>query len=244
MNYKKSYLLLLLTLLVLFANGQQLKKGKNIAAWKISYALDFGQQQQKNTTSKEDQGKTAMMELAKSLSGSTDDSPPLVCYVSPEFIRVEQKGLGGGITLADKRDTVSYLLDTAGKTAAKYPAAMPNIQTAMAGDSMTVISSADFVMELKTGTMMIAGHSCKRAVFVNPHSPENVITVWYAPELPRLYWQKYSYLKSIPGCALAIGTLSRGVNIGIKAHLIEKVNLAESFFVPPADYTINEEMSY
>lgn len=244
MNYKKSYLLLFLTFLAFFAHGQQLKKGKNVAAWKISYTLDFGSQPQKTAPSKEDEGKTVMIEMAKSLSGSTDDSPPLICYVSPEYIRVEQKGLGGGITLADKRDTVSYLLDTAGKTATKYPAAMPNIQTFMAGDSMRVISSADFVMQLKSGTMLIAGHSCKKAVFVNPHSPENVITVWYTPELPPLYWQKYSYLKSVPGCALAIGTLSRGVNIGIKANLIEKVNLAESFFVPPADYTINEEMSY
>jgi GLPGLI family protein len=225
LNYKKSYLLLLLSLLAFFANGQQLKKGKNVAAWKISYALDFGSQQQKN-------------------AASNEDAPSLICYVSPEYIRVEQKGLGGGITLADKRDTVSYLLDATGKTATKYPAAMPNIQTSMAGDSMKVISSADFVMQLKAGTMQIAGHACKKAVFVNPHSPENVITVWYNPELPRLYWQQYSYLKSVPGCALAIGTLSRGVNIGIKANRIEKINLAESFFVPPADYTVNEEMSY
>lgn len=244
MNYKKSYLVLLLIVSAIFANGQQLKKVKDVAAWKISYALDFGQPEQKKDSSKKDQGEQAMMELAMSLSGSSDNSPPLICYLSPEYIRVEQRGLGGGITIADKRDTVSYLLDTVAKTAMKYPAAMPNIQTAMAGDSMMVISSADFVMQLKEGTMMIAGKACKKAIFVNPHSPENVITVWYAPELPRLYWQQYSYLKSVPGCALAIGTLSRGLNIGIKANLIEKLTLAESFFIPPPAYTINEEMSY
>lgn len=231
-------------LLAFFANGQQLKKVKSVAAWKISYALDFGEPQQKEASSKQDQGQLAMMELAKSLSGSSDDSPPLICYLSPEYIRVEQRGLGGGITIADKRDTVSYLLDTAAQVATKYPAAMPNIQTAMAGDSMMVISSADFVMQLKAGTMVIAGKACKKAIFVNPHSPENVITVWYAPELPRLYWQQYSYLKSVPGCALAIGTLSKGLNIGIKANLIEQVTLADSFFLPPPAYTINEEMSY
>lgn len=244
MNYKKSYLLLVLLVSAIFAYGQQLKKVKSVAAWKISYALDFGQPQQKEASSKKDQGELAMMELAMSLSGSSDNSPPLICYLSPEYIRVEQRGLGGGITIADKRDTVSYLLDTVAKTAIKYPAAMPNIQTAMAGDSMMVISSADFVMQLKEGTLVIAGKACKKAVFVNPHSPENVITVWYAPELPRLYWQQYSYLKSVPGCALAIGTLSRGLNIGIKANLIEQVALAESFFIPPPTYTINEEMSY
>lgn len=244
MNYKKSYLLLVLLVSAIFANGQQLKKVKSVAVWKISYALDFGQPQQKEASSKKDQGELAMMELAMSLSGSSDNSPPLICYLSPEYIRVEQRGLGGGITIADKRDTVSYLLDTVAKTAIKYPAAMPNIQTAMAGDSMMVISSADFVMQLKEGTLVIAGKACKKAVFVNPHSPENVITVWYAPELPRLYWQQYSYLKSVPGCALAIGTLSRGLNIGIKANLIEQVALAESFFIPPPTYTINEEMSY
>ncbi|MBB5619052.1 GLPGLI family protein [Pedobacter cryoconitis] len=244
MNYKKSYLLLVLLVSAIFANGQQLKKVKSVAAWKRSYALDFGQPQQKEASSKKDQGELAMMELAMSLSGSSDNSPPLICYLSPEYIRVEQRGLGGGITIADKRDTVSYLLDTVAKTAIKYPAAMPNIQTAMAGDSMMVISSADFVMQLKEGTLVIAGKACKKAVFVNPHSPENVITVWYAPELPRLYWQQYSYLKSVPGCALAIGTLSRGLNIGIKANLIEQVALAESFFIPPPTYTINEEMSY
>ncbi len=244
MNYKKSVLLLLITLLAYLANGQQLKKVKKISAWKISYALDFGTQEKKDVNAKEDQGQAAMIELAKSLSGSTDDTPPLICYLSPEYIRVEQKGLGGGITLADKRDTISYSIDTAAKTATKYPAAMPNIRTEMAGDSMVVISSADFVMKLKEGTMMIAGHSCKKAEFVNPNSPANVITVWYVSELPRLYWQQYSYLKSIPGCALAIGTLSRGINIGIKAKMIEKVTLEESFFVPPADYKINEETSY
>ncbi|WP_152620258.1 hypothetical protein [Pedobacter lusitanus] len=240
MNYIKSYLILLLSLSAFLANGQQLKQEKNVVAWKISYALDFGSPKQKIASSKEDQGQIAMMELARSLSGSTDDSPPLICYVSPEYIRVEQKGLGGGITLADKRDTVSYQLDTTEKTASRYPAAMPNIQTAMAGDSMMVISSADFVMELKPGTLQIQGYTCKKAIFVNPNSPENVITVWYAAELPRLYWQKYSYLKSVPGCALAIGTLSRGMNIGIKANQIEKVKLSESFFVPPSKYKIND----
>lgn len=244
MNYKKSYLALLLLLFAFFANGQQLKKVKNVAAWKISYALDFGQPQQKEAASKQNQGELAMMDLAMSLSGSSDDSPPLICYLSPEYIRVEQRGLGGSITIADKRDTVSYLLDTVAKTAMKYPAAMPNIQTAMAGDSMMVISSADFVMQLKEGSKVIAGKACKKAIFINPHSPENVITVWYAPELPRLYWQQYSYLKSVPGCALAIGTLSRGLNIGIKASLIEQMSIAESFFIPPPAYTINDEMSY
>lgn len=244
MNYKKSYLLLLFLTSAIFANGQQLKKVKSVAAWKISYALDFGQPQQKGTSSKQDRGELAMMDLAMSVSGYPDDSPSLICYLSPEYIRVEQRGLGGGITIADKRDTVSYLLDTVAKTAMKYPAEMPNIQTAMAGDSMMVISSADFVMQLKKGTMVIAGKACKKAVFVNPHSPENVITVWYAPELPRLYWQQYSYLKSVPGCALSIGTLSRGLNIGIKANLIEQVTLTERFFIPPPAYTINEEMSY
>lgn len=222
-------------------NAQQTKKTKSTPAWKISYDLDFGTPDRQLDPSKEGaQEQIVMMELAKAFSGSSNNTPPLICYVSPDYIRVEQNGLGGGITIADKRDTVSYLLDTTEKSVIKFPAAMPNLHTQLNNDSLTVISSDDFKMELKKDTMTIAGQLCNKAIFINPEYPENIITVWYTPLLPRLYWQKYSYLQTVPGCALSIGTVSKGLNVGIKANLVEKVNLPVSFFIPPTDYSILE----
>lgn len=243
MNYKKISSLLLILLIAGMAYAQKPAKANNIAVWKISYHLDFGspeRQQEANTTGSEEQ--SVMMELAKALSGSSEDRPPLTCYVNENYLRIEQNGLGGGITLADKRDTSSYSLDTLNKTAIRYPAEIPNLQTQVDGDSLVVISSDDFKMELKNETMTIAGQLCRKAIFTNPEQGEQTITVWYAAALPRLYWQKYSYLKNIPGCALSIGTVSKGLNVGIKAGKIEKVNTSESFFQPPADYEITEGM--
>lgn len=240
MNYKKISLWLLLIFTVLLSNAQQIQKDKNISTWKISFHLDFGEQVKNADTVKKDQEQTVLMELAKSLSGSSTEQPPLICYVNSNYVRVEQNGLGGGITIADKRDTVSFLLDTTEKTATRYPAAMPNLHTQLNGDSVTVISSDDFVMELEKDTMTIVGLLCKKAVFKNPSSPANVITIWYAPQLPRLYWQKYSYLKQVPGCALSISTVTKGLNVGIKADHIEQLPVSESFFLPPVSYTIAE----
>ncbi len=243
MNYKKIPSLLLLLFLAFMVNAQQPQKLSTIAAWKIGYQLDFGSTERQLAPDKDGhQEQSVMIELAKALSGSSDDTLPLICYVSPNYIRVEQNGLGGGITVADKRDTLSYLLDTAAKTAVKYPAEIPKLHTQLNEDSLVVISSEGFKMELHKDTSSIGGQLCKKAVFSNPDFPQNVITVWYAPALPRLYWQKYSYLKNVPGCALSIGTISKGVNVGIKAKLVEKVNMPESFFKPPSDYAISEGM--
>lgn len=222
-------------------NAQQYNNAKSIPAWKISYHLDFGSPDRQLESTKDGyQEQSVMMELAKSLSGSSDQTPPLVCYVNTSYIRIEQNGLGGGITLADKRDTISYLLDTTAKTALKYPAEIANLHTQLGSDSLVVISSEGFKMELLKDTMTIAGQLCRKATFINPDYAQHTITVWYAPALPRLYWQKYSYLKNIPGCALSIGTVSKGMNVGIKADHVEKVNSPESFFLPPADYTISD----
>ena len=240
MNYKKISLCLFLIFTVWLSKAQQKQKDKNIPTWKISFHLDFGEQINTIDTVKKDQEQTILMELAKSLSGSSNEQSPLVCYVNSNYIRAEQNGLGGGVTIADKRDTISFLLDTTEKTATRYPAAMPNLHTQLNGDSVTVISSDDFVMELEKDTMTIVGLVCKKAIFRNPGSPANVITIWYAPQLPRLYWQKYSYLKQVPGCALSIGTVTKGLNVGIKADHIEQLPVNESFFLPPVDYTITE----
>lgn len=240
MNYKKIHTLLALVFTVFLVNAQQVHKNKSIPAWKISYHLDFGDSSEQHTG--KDQEQQVLKDLALSLSGSSESTPPLVCYVSNNYIRVEQNGLGGGITLADKRDTVSFSLDTAEKTAAAYPAAMPNLHTQMNGDSVTVISSDDFKMELLKDTMTISGQRCKKAIFKNPASPGSIITIWYAPALPRLYWQKYSYLQRIPGCALSISTVTKGMSVGVKADHVKQIQMEESFFLPPADYTITEGM--
>jgi|GEM_PF-3994148 len=233
---------LLLSGLAFIVNAQHLKKEITVPAWKIDYHLDFGPLEPATASSKEAQEQLVMMEMAKSLSGSSAEAPPLTCYVNKNYIRVEQKGLGGGITIADKRDTISFLLDSTLKTATKFPAAIPNLQTQLNGDSVVFISSDDFKVELLKDTMNIAGQHCQKAIFRSPAHPENVITVWYAPGLPRLYWQKYSYLKSVPGCALSIGTTTKGLNVGIKADIVKKVSLPESFFLPPANYAVSESM--
>jgi GLPGLI family protein len=238
----KVFALLFFLALAFIANAQQAEKETIVPAWKITYHLDFGPLQPAAASSKEAEEQLVMMEMARSLSGSSSEAPPLTCYVNPDYIRVEQNGLGGGITIADKRDTVSFLLDSASKTATKFPAAMPNLQTQSNGDSVVFISSDDFKIELLKDTMTIAGQHCRKAIFVNPAHPENIITVWYAPGLPRLYWQKYSYLKSVPGCTLSIGTVTKGLNVGIKADKVQKVSLSESFFQPPANYTISDSL--
>lgn len=230
-------------LLSVSATAQQSKPPVKLPVWKISFDLDLGSEGE-ITVMKENQEQTIMKEVARSLSGASDGESPLICYVNPGYIRVEQRGIGGGITIADKKDTVSFLIDSTSRTATRFPAATPNLQTQMNGDSVVLISSDDFKMELQNDTMTIAGQACRKALFVNPESPSAVITVWYAPGLPRLYWQKYSYLKQIPGCALFIGTVTKGMKVGIKAVKIEKETQTLSFFLPPPGYTVLEGSLY
>lgn len=227
-----------LLLFCLSSPAQQKSETNLIPSWKVSYNLDYGTPAIESGDTPGDTEKNLLLKLSAALSGSTDGESPLTCYISKNYIRVEQLGLGGGITLADKRDTISYMLDTLEKTVTSYPAEMPNLQIQESGDSVAVLSTDDLRIHLTPDTMTIAGMHCQKAVFQHPEKEEYKINVWYTTELPALYWQKYSYLKAVPGCALAVTTKSGGLEIGIKAQRIEKLDIPEKFFLPPADYTL------
>lgn len=238
MNYKNTSLFILLNLAVFFAGAQTKQPGQVIASWKITYDLELTSSEPAKTPAAQNEQRRQLKQLTQSLSSATDNTPPLVGFVSKEYIRIEQTGIGGGITLADKRKTVSYLLDTVTHVATQYPLHKNTTQKKQTGDSLMVISSKNFVMKLLPDTMTIAGKLCKKATFTVPNKPKDLITVWYAPDMPRLYWEKYSYLKQLPGCTLAISTVSHGMNVGIQASMVEEMNVPEEFYLVPGTYKI------
>ncbi|ULT27928.1 hypothetical protein KUH03_15700 [Sphingobacterium sp. E70] len=67
---------------------------------------------------------------------------------------------------------------------------------------------------------MIAGLSCKKATFnlAGSKDKQTEITVWYAENLPKLYWGTYDYLEKVPGAALSIGA----EGLGIKRRKLKK----------------------
>lgn len=87
---------------------------------------------------------------------------------------------------------------------------------------------------------IIAGLPCKRAIFSNPELPGSEIIVWYTEKVRPFYWGKYSYLKQLPGAALAIYTQQQHLMIGVQAKSIRQVSVNSDIFYPPKGYKIIE----
>lgn len=229
----------MLLLLPFALTAQQQSVTPTVNAWEIQYRFHM-EMIQDSTLTEEDKKNAAAMQVAQLLLGDDAEKPALRCYMDQNRFRVEQNGLVSSITLADRRDTVYYIIDTSFKQAIRHSALEPAVEVQMDGDSVQVISSDDFEMSLYDDTATVSGFPCKKARFYNPLFPGQAITVWYTERIPVLYWGKYKYLQKLPGCVLAIFTQQGATNIGIRAGKAAQAQVPESLFQVPEGYEISE----
>lgn len=221
--YVKTVLLLILVPAI--ANAQKLK------VWEIMYASSFESINKTEKISDEDK---AAMEFLQALASGKDDKPQLLCYVTPEKLRVEQNAMIPAVYLGNKKDSVCFVYSGSSKTAYKTMLVAPAFIDL--GDSVTVMGPDDYKISFESETQVISGVTCKKAVI----DIGAKMIVWYAENIPQLYWDKYAYLQRIPGCALSIQAGQKGFLIGIKAISVKEIEVNESLFNVPEGYEIIE----
>ncbi len=178
---------------------------------------------------------TAASEFIKILAGNGEAL--MHAYISKDQMRIESLLFGKSIQISNIKEETSYLIDENSKTYTSTDLASGKlIETSEGGD---YAYSSDFEISLiPNEKKVIAGLSCKKATFnlAGSKDKQTEITVWYAENLPKLYWGTYDYLEKLPGAALYIG--SEG--LGIQATEVEEVSYEPALFEIPEGYEEGE----
>lgn len=178
---------------------------------------------------------TSASEFIKILAGNGEAL--MHAYICKDQMRVESLLFGKSIQISNIKDETSYLIDENSKTYTSTDLASGKlIETSAGGD---YVYSSDFEMSLiPNEKKVIAGLSCKKATFnlAGSKDKQTEITVWYAEQLPKLYWGTYDYLEKVPGAALSIGA----EGLGIQATKVEEVPYDTALFEIPEGYEEGE----
>lgn len=178
---------------------------------------------------------TSASEFIKILAGNGEAL--MHAYICKDQMRVETLLFGKSIQISNIKDETSYLIDENSKTYTSTDLASGKLIEASAGGDYAY--SSDFEMSLiPNEKKIIAGLSCKKATFnlAGSKDKQTEITVWYAENLPKLYWGTYDYLEKVPGAALSIGA----EGLGIQATKVEEVPYDTALFEIPEGYEEGE----
>lgn len=224
--------ILVLTLSVLFLSAQQND------TFKISYKfsipdsiLDIDIENETDSVKKELATIALMAKMFQE-----EGKPVAQAWVNNEFIRINQNILNDSYQLTNKKTETSFNISPFDK---QYAATTPaSDKLILIGDDYLLVSELpiEFVDNV---TKDILGYSCKLARIVAKAAQGVSVDIWYAEELPKLYWGEYAYLKKIPGAALHITTMG----IGIEASEIVKDN-DNTIFEIPENYELREATDY
>lgn len=168
----------------------------------------------------------------------TSNSEALMhAYICNDQMRVETLLFGKSVQISNIKEETSYLIDENSKTYTSTDLASGKlIETSAGGD---YAYSSDFEISLVPNEKkIIAGLPCKKAIFnlAGSKDKKTEITVWYAEQLPKLYWGTYDYLEKVPGAALYIGA----EGLGIQATIVEEVPYDTALFEIPEGYEEGE----
>lgn len=243
MNYciRKISQLLLATITCIACLSCSLQAQNNTTkAWQLTFKAVM-EMPKSDASADSDSSDFIIKEFAEALTSyqKKDTTPALRCFLTDTRLRVETNGLFQTIELGNKKDSSSFVFTAGDSTATKTTLLRPNL--AYIGDSLIVLDDSSYRISFTKDTASFAGILCKKArIEILPLEDSDII-VWYAPNLPKMYWDKYNYLAHIPGCALAVLTQSGGTQLGIKAVIAREVNIPQSLFEVPKGYKISEE---
>lgn len=179
---------------------------------------------------------TSASEFIKILAGNGDAL--MHAFISKDQMRIENLLFGKSVQISNISKGTSYLLDETNKTYSPTDLASGQlIETSNEGDNYAY--SSDFEISLVPNEKKnIAGIACQKALFniAGSKDKQTEITVWYAAQLPKLYWGTYDYLEKVPGAALYVGS----AGLGIEANKVEEINFDQSLFEIPEGYEEGE----
>ncbi|WP_333576905.1 WG repeat-containing protein [Sphingobacterium sp. Lzh-3] len=180
---------------------------------------------------------TAASEFIKILAGNKETL--MHAFISKDQMRIENLLFGKSIQISNISEGSSFLLDEINKTYTATELATGKLIETGTNEGDNYAYSGDFEISLVPNQKkIIAGITCEKATFnlTGSQDPQTEITVWYAPNLPKLYWGTYDYLEKVPGAALYIGS----AGLGIQATKVEEITFDKSLFEIPADYEEGE----
>jgi len=155
----------------------------------------------------------------------------LRAWVNETFNRVTTSEEENGAQILNKKTQRSFILFPVSE---EFHIMNEGIDSENAVDAS---EEEDLPIEFVAGkTKTIAGYPCKLAIInTDPESEDNEsqIEIWYTEKIPVLYWGQFSFLKNVPGAALAITV---GEN-GFVAFNIAQESVPASFFEIPESYT-------
>ncbi len=224
---------ILLAFVLVFSLGEvRAQKTKDpVPTWHLTYGLDVPHNNQKKDLKQQ--------ALVKAILAAGEEENRLSVAVSKDFARVlDRSESATGYYLIPKKDSLQYYLDTVGRTVTRIVGGLPEVVTV--GDSVIAVDPNDFKMKLLDDTQKINGYLCHKATFESPLGTAPKIVVWYSKEIPVFYWGKYSYLKKLPGAALAIYMDNGKMKIGMKVKSIEKRNVSSAYFQVPQKYKLQK----
>lgn len=178
---------------------------------------------------------TAASEFIKALASSGETL--MLAYIGKDHMRVESLLFGKSVQITNIGQQTSYLLDENSKTYTATEIASGRLIEISEGSDYAY--SSDFEINLiPDEKKTIAGVTCKKATFnvAGSEDKETEITVWYAENIPKLYWGTYDYLEKVPGAALYIGAQG----LGVQATKVEEIPFDKSLFDIPEGYEEGE----
>lgn len=231
----------LLCCLLFWCLGVQAQSRDSVSVWKIDYGMtasprDFVSQSSSagDRDSIPDKKNLKQMLLQRLYK---KDGMGLMAFITKTRFRIEDRSFSKSIHLVNTLDSTQFVMDSAFKSAREIRGGLPKVVSV--GDSILIIDPSKFQVDLSSDkTITILGYECRKAVVKNPQTSRANVIVWYAPDLPKLYWGKYSYLKKLPGCPLLFYASKKAISFGLVAQKIQKINVASSLFEIPEDYEI------
>ena len=216
----------------------------SVLVWHLSYRLSADVTNMASKAKiKNGRIPTAFKVLSKTsnrLEPKDSPGPALDIWVTDSLERVESVSMLGRTTfLIHKNDSLQRQLQLDRTTQTAYLGVMGLPTVSLVGDSVIIIDPKDFNLHLtdKTDTLL---HMEAKYAYYDSNTPyvDKQINVWYTDKVPAIYWDKYNYLRALPGAALIILATVGKAQIGITLSAARQVLVAKDFFEVPSGYKL------
>lgn len=190
-------------------------------SYRIEYTIRLDQQLKDfiRDTSQEEMDQHTRKRLSDYLD--MEGKASIRTWVNSEMVLSKFHPVGKSTQLVDKKNNKLYLLDSVSQRYAGLPE-----------DVQTSVIKTTILQE----TAEIAGINCKAAILEASNDEMNTgnmtYKVWYAENLPKVYWKDYQFLAEVPGAVLRLAV----DGYTYEAIRVKKENINPEIFSIPHNY--------
>jgi len=161
----------------------------------------------------------------------------LEIWVTDSMERVESVNIFGKTTfLINKNDSLYRQIELDPSTQTAYEGAIGMPAVIFSSDSVIITDPKEFILHETDIADTLLNIPVKYAHFDANNNKR--ILVWYTENFPTIYWDKYSYLKQLPGAAIVILGQMDNAQIGIRLISVASVYVEKHFFEVPLTYKV------